>query len=201
MDMGGGNVSFAALFLMGLFGSLAHCLGMCVPLVMMAQARFSRGGRDVLAMALRYHGARIAVYAALGAIAGLAGAMVMAGLRLGGIAGLASILFGLAVIMFGLANLGVALPRPVQISGAWVVRPMRAALALPSGQGSLAAGALNGLLPCPLVYAALVMAAGLGSPLAGRMLRMDLANGSVRQLALQRDPQCPACAGMPQKDI
>lgn len=45
---------------------------------------------------------------------------------------------------------------------------------------------------------AIKVLAGLGEPLAGKLLVMDLDTLRVRQLNLLRDPQCPVCAGLGQ---
>lgn len=45
---------------------------------------------------------------------------------------------------------------------------------------------------------AIKVLAGLGEPLAGKLLVMDLDTLRVRQLRLLRDPQCPVCAGLGQ---
>jgi hypothetical protein len=38
---------------------------------------------------------------------------------------------------------------------------------------------------------------GVGTPLAGWMLRLDLGSGQARRLRLARDPACPVCAVCP----
>jgi molybdopterin/thiamine biosynthesis adenylyltransferase len=55
-------------------------------------------------------------------------------------------------------------------------------------------GAVSGTAGNLAAVQAVRLLAGLGSPLAGRLLRMDLATGSLRTLRLRRDPGCPACA-------
>jgi molybdopterin/thiamine biosynthesis adenylyltransferase len=56
-------------------------------------------------------------------------------------------------------------------------------------------GAVSGTVGNLAAVQAVRLIAGLGSPLAGRLLRMDLATGTQRILRLRRDPDCPACGG------
>ncbi|MDT8383816.1 MAG: molybdopterin-synthase adenylyltransferase MoeB [Gammaproteobacteria bacterium] len=42
---------------------------------------------------------------------------------------------------------------------------------------------------------AIKLLAGIGTPLAGRLLTLDAANMEFREIRLRRDPSCPVCAG------
>ena len=64
---------YTALLMTGFLGSLGHCLGMCGPLVMMVSLRRQTRGLAAAPHYVLYHAARIAVYACLGAVAGLTG--------------------------------------------------------------------------------------------------------------------------------
>lgn len=104
------------------------------------------------------------MYVALGSVAGLAGAVLVRagfGRVLAVAAGLVLVLQALAFVprvatVVGAHRLGQALTRGVSSVGVWMGRHRV--------RGPLAFGALNGLLPCGLVYAALTAAAGLGEP-------------------------------------
>ncbi|MEM1067358.1 MAG: HesA/MoeB/ThiF family protein [Planctomycetota bacterium] len=54
-------------------------------------------------------------------------------------------------------------------------------------------GAVSGTVACMGAVEAVKVITGIGQPLAGRMLRMDLRNMRFRVLNLQRDPHCPVC--------
>jgi molybdopterin/thiamine biosynthesis adenylyltransferase len=56
-------------------------------------------------------------------------------------------------------------------------------------------GAVSGTVGNMAATQVVRLLAGLPSPFAGRLLRMDLSSGSSRQLVLQRDPVCPSCGG------
>jgi sulfite exporter TauE/SafE len=138
-------------FLLGVAGSV-HCLGMCGPLTWLSgRGRF----------AIVYHASRIGTYLCLGAVAGLSGGAVAAS---GWARGLA-IVAGAALIAQGLgllARLGRRWPATTAVAlVSWVGAVARRTPRHPAAR-SAAFGIANGLMPCGLLYAALVAAAGLG---------------------------------------
>lgn len=54
-------------------------------------------------------------------------------------------------------------------------------------------GAVAGTAGCLAATEAVKLITGLGTPLTGRMLRLDLGTGEARRLRIARDPACPAC--------
>ena len=147
----------AAGMMLGLAGSV-HCIAMCGPLAMTLH-----GARDTRAATI-YHAGRVLMYVAAGALAGLAGRAV----SMAGLGRALSIAAGVLLIAMAVARL-----RPGLIStggGAGLTRALARAmrglrdlsLTRPRA-GVLAAGALNALLPCGLLYAALAAAAALAS--------------------------------------
>lgn len=61
-------------------------------------------------------------------------------------------------------------------------------------------GAVSGTAGCIAAVEAVKLITGLGTPLAGYRLILDLGTGAVRRLRVRRDPGCPVCAGIAQKD-
>jgi sulfite exporter TauE/SafE len=175
---------FAALLLSGLVGSLGHCLGMCGPLVIMVGLQLKSSGRSGLPYHLLYHGARIAVYALMGALVGVIGSLLGLAGRLNDIAGVASLLLGLGVILFGLGYLGWLPLGRMEGGGAWLTEAMGRALKQGGSAGVVALGALNGLLPCGLVYSALLVAASTGGPLSGGLGMVVFGVGTLPPLLL-----------------
>lgn len=57
-------------------------------------------------------------------------------------------------------------------------------------------GAVSGTAGCIAAAEAVKLITGLGQPLVGRMLRLDLGTGTSRCLKIARDPACPTCAGV-----
>ncbi len=154
------------LLLTGLAGSVGHCVGMCGPLVILAGARYPRKGLAATPRHVLYHSGRIFVYAMMGVVAGALGGAIGKAAQAARVPGVLSILAGLAVIVAGLSYLGW-LPfwkRGIH-SGGWWQRLMQKAMKTPGISGVFLLGCLNGLLPCGLVYEALVIAAASAHPL------------------------------------
>lgn len=153
----------AALSL-GFLGSL-HCVGMCGPLVLAMPAGQGGAARRWTRRAV-YHAGRSLTYGLLGAVMGGIGQAVnFAGWQSG-----LSILAGLVVLFFAWPR------RPVSgdaAPGPWgrAVSRAKAAwghlLSRPGWGALIGLGALNGLLPCGLTYAALAAAALTGTPASG----------------------------------
>lgn len=174
----------------GLAGS-GHCAAMCGPLVLLANPAPSAAGsapeasRVPLALhAALYHAGRTVTYLGLGALAGLVGgAMARLGLgrALAVIAGVALLLQAMAAtraFSARLGSLGVApvVTRALGRAGLW----MRAHRV----QGPIVFGALNGLLPCGFLYAALTAAAGFGDLREALLFMGAFALGTTPVLAL-----------------
>lgn len=134
----------------GLFGS-GHCALMCGPLAGLPAASYSRVG---------YHGGRLLTYLALGLVAGMVGAsasMVGAGRLLAVASGL--LLIGLAWDRWRSRAHG----RPALAGLTHLMAMLARERTRHRHASSWLFGALNGLLPCGLVYAAVVAAAGFGT--------------------------------------
>ena len=150
---------------------------MCGPLValMGVKLRKDRGdGRagaaaPAFASMLVYHGARIVAYAALGAIVGAAGSLVGAASGVTAVAAAVSLMLGVAIIVLGLGYVGLLPPVLQKRGGLWWDRAASWALRRPGESGVALLGGLNGLLPCGLVYGALLVAAGTGGAAWGAL--------------------------------
>lgn len=167
-------MELGAAFLLGLGGSL-HCAGMCGPLVLAASGRGTHR--------LLYHGGRLLTYASLGALSGSFGAALLwAGWQQG-----LSILLGSLVIAGSAAHL---LRRRVPLAGlparlaGWIRSTMARALPSRHPLSRLVVGAVNGLLPCGLVYVALAAAAATGGWRYGALAMLLFGAGTVPLLLL-----------------
>jgi sulfite exporter TauE/SafE len=174
--------TFGALLVSGLLGSVGHCLGMCGPLVMMVGVQLKRHERAMLPSFLLYHMARVMIYALLGAIIGGIGSLLGLADGLGRLAGIVSLVLGFGVILFGVGYLGWLPLGRLEGSGAWLNRMMSRALRQGGFLGVLGMGALNGLLPCGLVYSALLVAASTGGPLPGAVGMIVFGLGTIPAL-------------------
>jgi sulfite exporter TauE/SafE len=158
------GVGLIALFSLGLLGSIAHCSAMCGPLVLGQVAdrlacipcsRMTERDRLSAGILLPYHLGRIGTYAALGAVAGFMGFGLATMLHPLRAILLAAAAVALLCVAFGRHVPGAAMPR-------WIA--LVQARARPGG---FAFGALLGLLPCGLVYTALLAASATASPFWG----------------------------------
>lgn len=150
--------------LLGLMGE-THCVAMCGGV---AAAPFARDRSEPLpwSRAVAYHVGRVSTYALLGAFAGAAGTMSeRAPFPLGGLALALRLLAGalLALVALQLLGLGRGLSLLESLGRgpfAALARPLRARIGeRPGLRGTALLGALWGLFPCGLVYAALPVAA------------------------------------------
>jgi uncharacterized protein len=145
-------MSWTALaFFTGLFGSL-HCVAMCGPLAMAMPFRHTDPFSLIL-QRLLYQIGRIAVYSFLGLVAGLIGS----GFNILGMQQALSLTTGVAMLMIAgshfLGKKHLKLNRLLSRMVTPLVNLMSRYLSRP--YGGLFAGALNGVLPCAMVYAAL----------------------------------------------
>lgn len=153
----------ALAFFTGLFGSL-HCVAMCGPLVM-AMPFQSSSTLSLVLQRLLYQAGRISVYASFGLLAGLLGR----GFNILGLQQTLSLVTGTLLVLvaffhfFGKGN--QTLSRWQSRLVAPLVNLMSRHLSKP--YGGLFAGALNGLLPCGMVYVALAGSLNTDSILAG----------------------------------
>jgi sulfite exporter TauE/SafE len=166
------NVMLAGVAV-GIAGS-AHCLAMCGPLLAAVAPR----GRRLVA----HHAGRGIVYIVIGVAAGLAGA----GMHAAGVGRWWA--FALAIVLL-LQAASTVLPFRIAAEPLPITRMARRASAAirtwatrhPS-TGALAVGAMNGLLPCGLIYGAATAAAGFGSLSAAVMFMAGVAIGTTPAL-------------------
>ena len=169
--------SYALAFMTGLLGS-GHCLGMCGGLVSAFFMKLQARGPWPY---LTYHAGRIAVYAVVGLIAALLGAVLVSTGRIGLAQGVLQIVAGIIVILLGLDLLGVSPIRnaygfaPV----AWLRRQFMTAAQKGPIIGALIGGAINGLMPCSMTMAMAVQATTAPSPPEGMLLMLAFGAGTL----------------------
>ena len=170
----------AASFLVGLLGS-AHCVGMCGGITLaLLHGRAQQGA----ALALYLLG-KTASYAALGAAAGAVG--VLAGLVASGVQAVLALAFGAVLVAVGLVTCGAVRPwGGTRASGvaSFLARPLGRLMRSERPAALVGVGALNGLLPCGLVYAMLAQAAAVGEPVAGALTLAAFGAGTAPALGL-----------------
>jgi len=158
---------------LGLVAS-SHCVAMCGPLVALARPAWPR---HVIA----YHAGRITTYSGIGFVAGAWGATASAA----GLGRPVAVAAGLVLLVYAAAELGI-LGRAARVPGSRAVTSAVAEAGLWLGRhrlrGPFAAGVLNGLLPCGLVYAAAAGAAGLGDVAAALTFMVGFGAGTTPAL-------------------
>ncbi|MFY9549804.1 MAG: sulfite exporter TauE/SafE family protein, partial [Thermoanaerobaculia bacterium] len=148
----------ALLFFASLLGSV-HCVGMCGPYVAICTARILPDGlessRRLLAKLL-FNAGRLATYVAIGALVGAFGQIALAAAARAHLGGGFSLAAGTAAVLFGLGVAGWIRDPSVLLARLGVQGLIRggarsAFRARPYVSGVLL-GALQGALPCALVY-------------------------------------------------
>ncbi len=168
-----------AAFTLGLFGSL-HCVGMCGPLMLAAN---TAQGRPDWRQPLTYQAGRLTTYLLLGALLGGLGL----GLRLWNAQSTLAIFSGVVVLVFALLRMD---------PGKWLLRwplyanwqfRLRASMGRFMRQRGLSAqyalGICNGLVPCGLVYLAIIGAANTGTPFSGAGFMLVFGLGTLPLLS------------------
>jgi sulfite exporter TauE/SafE len=164
----------AAAFVAGLVTSL-HCAGMCGPLACLLGP--ARGERvDAATIHSAYHGARLAGYTVLGAVAGAAGAAPAAWFD----APVARVLPWLMVVYLLCVGvrLGHRLPR-LALLGRMQTALRGWVRGRPGVQVAVAMGLATPLLPCGPLYFLFALAGFAGSASAGAGLLLSFGLGTV----------------------
>ena len=182
-------------FVTGVISSFGHCLGMCGGIVAIYSARQAAlipPGEPPPSILTRIHRllplhlGRIITYSILGALIGLAGALLNGLGGLVGWQGVFSIVIGIAMIAVALSLMGVLPPVEAALvpamGGASRMKRMRGLFGQQSFAGTFALGSLWGLLPCGLVFAMLVVATGTHSWWGGALTMFTFGLGTIPTL-------------------
>jgi uncharacterized protein len=188
-------VSLSLAFMTGLISSFGHCLGMCGGIVAIFAARqpvllTSDGSRPSLLTRIGalapVHAGRIITYTFLGALIGLAGSMLNQAGGLVGWQGIFSIIVGVVMILVALSLMGVLPPIEIALAsitgGSSPMKRMRGLFGRRSFAATLTLGILWGFLPCGLVFAMLVVAAGTQTLWGGALTMLAFGLGTVPTL-------------------
>jgi sulfite exporter TauE/SafE len=178
---------YPAALLAGFFGS-THCLGMCGAIVVLFEQKGSIGMHRWLRRIL-YNVGRLCFYLVLGAIAGGAGAVIVATAGARTALMVLRLVSGLLVIAIGLNllfNWNYTRFLEAAGSGIWKrLSPLaRHVLPIESPVRAVAAGFLWGALPCGLVYSSVAIAATSGTLHGGLLVMFFFWLGTVPALIL-----------------
>jgi len=174
-----------ALFLAGLGGSVTHCLVMCSVFVIGQSPSVADKGL-VARLLLPYHLGRITTYALLGALAG-AGFHLLAGWS--GFGVIRRLVLALVATVFLatlaerlLARFGVRLPVSLGLPRLCDLPRLRQLTAIDRAWTRYGLGLSLGLLPCPLVLAALMAAGTTADPSAAALSMAAFGLGTLPAL-------------------
>lgn len=162
----------------GFFGSL-HCIGMCGPLAMGVSSFYPQDRLTVLAKMMSYNTGRIITYGIMGLVLGALGHTFM----MTGFQKSLSILCGVILIVMFMFSLDFEkmlykydwYKRSIQHFHNWFGRSMTRIKNMPA----FILGAMNGLLPCGLVYLALLGAMTSGSIENGALFMLLFGAGTI----------------------
>ncbi|MFZ3191671.1 MAG: sulfite exporter TauE/SafE family protein, partial [Moraxellaceae bacterium] len=169
----------------GFFGS-PHCLGMCGGIVTaFGLSMREQSATQRVLLITSYHAGRLLSYASLGVLAGWIGTTALSPLAdtfwPRGV--LAAVL-----ILLGLSMLGLPLLNRLEVIGQWLwqaLSPIRQRMfPLNTLPRALGAGLLWGLLPCGLVYGALLLAVSRASVSMGGLMMLAFGLGTLPMLLL-----------------
>ncbi len=176
------------LFLAALLGGV-HCAGMCGPYVSVCSARFSPPGAahgGLTLIRLIFNLGRLATYVAIGTLAGAFGRIAGAIEVAKGVPGVVSIVAGLFALAAALSLAGWLPALELVLSRFGLDRLIRAgtiqAAHAPKYASAILLGALQGLLPCALVYGAASRAAASASPARGALTMLVFGLGTLPAL-------------------
>jgi hypothetical protein len=162
------TIDLVGFLMLGLLGGFGHCVGMCSPFVLFVSRRFvSPGaGRSAAFTAQGWYTAgRVVTYAVLGAAAGALGGVVEFAGGLLGLQSTAATVAGGVLVIWALVALSDIVPR-LNTGGILFTRVAGALKGRVPGHPFLT-GLFLGLLPCGLLYSALIAAAARGGAIEG----------------------------------
>lgn len=168
---------YLSALVMGLVSNF-HCLGMCGPIALMVPVVGESNTSRWLSV-LVYNLGRIMTYGVLGLLFGFFGY----GLSLAGIQQPLSIALGSLIILVALLQHFYPKLKGMKIPGIGVFTKLKSAFhkrfQKRSYQSNFILGSLNGLLPCGMVYLALVGSIATGDALNGMFFMMMFGLGTV----------------------
>ncbi len=166
---------------LGLASSL-HCVGMCGGISVLFGYSPGCGGAQASRTQALLHGGRIVSYMSLGALAGSIGSTALGGLDPGAGHFLLRWAAALSLGWIGLAMIGL-IPSPAFLAHAGLPRlAMRLILRWPLPARRLVGGLAWGLMPCGMVYGALLFAMFAGTASGGALVMLGFGLGTLPAL-------------------
>lgn len=169
-------------FVVGIVGSL-HCVGMCGPIALALPFQ-STSRWHTIGNILLYNTGRILTYATLGVAIGFLGQTIaMAGMQIYLSIGLGGLMLVAALFSINLESKFLSF-KPIHRLNTWVKKQMATLLQTNKRETLFGLGMLNGLLPCGLVYLAIIGAVGAGNAVHGAAYMALFGAGTLPLLLL-----------------
>lgn len=173
------------LFLAGLVGGFTHCAGMCGPFILAQCGKENVTMKRSSALLVPYHLGRMTTYMALGAIAALLSKQII-GTPLS--QSLSFIFLSLAGVIFIVSALPSLKPYMHQFRigsfGQIIGKAAKPFMRCSSQLSNYGLGVLLGLLPCGLIFAALMVVATTGSVFTAILAMAFFTLGTFPALAI-----------------
>lgn len=166
IGVAGAHLDLLAFLTLGILGSAGHCVGMCAPFVLLVSRRYGLpAGSHVPWIAQAWYTVgRLVTYGTLGALAGGLGLVLQSAGALLGLQRAATVFAGLVLVASGAAGL-LSLTSGGALEGVMGRVVSRIGARMPGHP--LVLGLLLGLLPCGLLYTAVMAAMALGGSAQG----------------------------------
>lgn len=172
-----GEFTYALAFMTGLLGT-GHCLGMCGGLAGGFAVHQSHWRKPL--PLLGYHGSRIAVYVLLGTLGAVLGRTLVQTGTLGKFQGQLIILAGLVIIALGIGVAGLwSKLAPRRCSPSTATQPLHRMTLWRQQLAPMIAGAVNGLVPCSLVFSVAIRATATADPVQAGLLMLCFGLGTL----------------------
>ena len=164
------TIDLIGFLTLGLLGSFGHCIGMCSPFVLFVSRQYATPGQGrgaSLAAQGWYTLGRLSTYAVLGAVAGAAGSVVQLAGGLVGIQRAAAIVAGGLLVSWAVVSLADLVPG-FNVGGGLFGR-LAGTMRRRAPGHPFVTGLFLGLLPCGLLYSAVIAAAARGGAANGAL--------------------------------
>ncbi len=164
-------------FVIGLLGSV-HCLAMCGPIAMALPVRTNNIYVKITKY-LVYNMGRSITYAILGLLIGIGGQSLI----FNGMQELFSVLSGILILLTVVFVYQLSSLSPLRKYSAWIREQLKSSLQFYLKRTGVWAmfmiGLLNGLLPCSMVYVALVVAMSMGNTWSSAWMMFSFGLGTI----------------------
>jgi sulfite exporter TauE/SafE len=180
------HLDLLGFFTLGFFGGFGHCIGMCHPFVLYISGRFvgnKKGYANLFLPHLLYNSGRTVTYSVLGCIAGLLGGMGEVAGSLVGLQKASAIIAGAFLVIYAFFSFtGYNILN--KLENKFASKKVMEYLQRVQPRHAFSTGLLLGLLPCGLVYSALIASTSTADPLKGLIAMFLFGTGTITALML-----------------